>query len=68
MRACAPTGLKYGLLTQESASLVMGSITAFLWLIEFGRRVSDGFRELYNSIFKSMLRKVSPGVQSAPCF
>ncbi len=45
------------LMTQWRGVLMLSALTAFLWLIEFLRIGSPGFRRLYNIIFGSMLRK-----------
>lgn len=51
-------GLKYsGWLTQSRASVIVGSLTTFLWIVELLRLVSTDFRNLYNVVFASLLRK-----------
>ena len=52
-------GLHYsgGLLTRGRALLLLGSLTAFLWLVELLRWISPSFRARYNLLFRKIMRK-----------
>jgi len=49
------TGLRTGYLTQLSGTVIMSSLTCFIWIVEFGRKYSPALRGNFRSPLTIML-------------